>query len=112
MEKYQILMDGALEPTKGPTEVDATETTALYTSLTCATRPRFTIQGKNCLGVWSGESSALYVPIASLPAKVLNLAGSPLTASSIHYTWDKLVGEANVGSKVGCQGFFDSVRMV
>ena len=40
----------------------------------------------------------MFVPIASLPGKVLNLVGTPSSVSSITYTWDKLVGETNVGS--------------
>ena len=52
MQKYQVLQDGT-----AVLEVEATTTSATFNGLTCASSPKFTVKGKNCLDDFYGESA-------------------------------------------------------
>ncbi|CAD7941248.1 unnamed protein product, partial [Amoebophrya sp. A120] len=93
MERYQVLQDGVVA-----LEVDATVTSAEFSNLKCASSPKFSVMGKNCLGVFTGESVGLKVPIASIPAKVKNLRAEAASDKSLKYTWDPLTTEEEIGS--------------
>lgn len=50
------------------------------------------------MGIFTGESSALAVPIASLPGKVSGIKATPISESAMKYEWNPLVSPVEVGS--------------
>ena len=85
IERVQLLMDGKVQA-----EVDAKIDEFLVTNLTCATVVKFSVRGKNCLGMWTGESLPLEVPVADVPAVVPDLVGAAVGRTSIEFRWGSI----------------------